>query len=55
LLWFREHSIDGVVESYFVTNDEDGNEIELVEGGSSLMVTDQNKEYFIKLKCDYIA
>jgi E3 ubiquitin-protein ligase HUWE1 len=58
LKFFRDNDLsqfEDAIEQYFVTNDSDGNEKQLVPNGHQIRVTNENKAEFIKLKCESIA
>ena len=56
--FFRDNDLkqfEDTIEQYFVTNDYNGNERPLVPNGQTIRVTNENKNEFIRLKCDSIA
>lgn len=57
LKFFRDNDLTQhpFIEQTFVTSCSNGTDHELVENGAQILVTNENKEQFIKLKCDYIA
>jgi multisubunit Na+/H+ antiporter MnhE subunit len=67
LKFIRDNNLEEykeVIEQYFTTDvhsniaealNQGANTVELMPGGSSIRVTDQNKDLFIRKKCFYIA
>ncbi len=55
--FFRDNDLTEhtVIEQYFVTTNSSGVDIDLKPHGSQILVTNENKEEFIRLKCAYLA
>ena len=57
LKFIRENDLTEhtVIEQYFVNTDSTGIDHDLKPQGSQILVTNENKEEFIRLKCAYLA
>jgi hypothetical protein len=58
LKFFHENDLsqhEDVIEQFFEHSNDEGKSVELVPGGSSKRVNNDNKKEFIKLKCHYIG
>lgn len=57
LKFFRDNDLTEhpFIEQHFVTAGCHGTDHELIHHGAQILVTNENKEQFIRLKCDYLA